>query len=67
MFGYLELLVCLICYNNVWGELIGEENLLLLLDSGECVILLVLYFWVIDYVVVMLVVCGYKVVNIMKL
>lgn len=66
MLGYSELLVRSTRYNNARGELIGEENLLPLLDSGERVILLVPHSWAIDYAAVMLAARGYKVANIMK-
>lgn len=66
MLGYSELLVRSTRYNNARGELIGEENLLPLLDRGERVILLVPHSWAIDYAAVMLAARGYKVTNIMK-
>ncbi|PAR31869.1 lauroyl-Kdo(2)-lipid IV(A) myristoyltransferase, partial [Vibrio metoecus] len=66
MLGYSELLVRSTKHNTARGELIGEENLLPLLNKGERVILLVPHSWAIDYAAVMLAARGYKVANIMK-
>ncbi|SHF59590.1 lauroyl-Kdo(2)-lipid IV(A) myristoyltransferase [Vibrio gazogenes] len=66
MLGYSEFLVRSTRHNQQRGELIGEENLLPLLDAGEKVIILAPHAWAVDYPAVMLAARGYKVTTIMK-
>ncbi|MDW6002225.1 lauroyl-Kdo(2)-lipid IV(A) myristoyltransferase [Vibrio mangrovi] len=66
MLGYSEFLVRSTRHNQQRGVLIGEENLLPLLDAGEKVIILAPHAWAVDYPAVMLAARGYKVTTIMK-
>ena len=64
--GYSEFLVRSTKHNQQRGEMIGEENILPLLDAGENVIILAPHAWAVDYPAVMLTAKGYKVTTIMK-
>ncbi len=66
MLGYSEFLVRSTKHNQSRGVMIGEENLLPLLDAGENVIILAPHAWAVDYPAVMLAAKGYKVTTIMK-
>ncbi|MCL9780342.1 lauroyl-Kdo(2)-lipid IV(A) myristoyltransferase [Vibrio sp. S4M6] len=66
MLGYSEFLVRSTKHNQQRGVMIGEENLLPLLDAGENVIILAPHAWAVDYPAVMLAAKGYKVTTIMK-
>ncbi|MDE1264223.1 lauroyl-Kdo(2)-lipid IV(A) myristoyltransferase [Vibrio aestuarianus] len=66
MLGYSEFLVRSTKHNQKRGIMIGEENLLPLLDAGENVIILAPHAWAVDYPAVMLAAKGYKVTTIMK-
>lgn len=66
LLGYSEFLVRSTKHNQNRGVMIGEENLLPLLDAGENVIILAPHAWAVDYPAVMLAAKGYKVTTIMK-
>ena len=66
LFGYSEFLVRSTKHNQDRGVMIGEENILPLLDAGEKVIILAPHAWAVDYPAVMLAAKGYKVTTIMK-
>ncbi|SHO57628.1 lauroyl-Kdo(2)-lipid IV(A) myristoyltransferase [Vibrio quintilis] len=66
MLGYSEFLVRSTRHNQNRGVIIGEENLIPLLDQGEKVIILAPHAWAVDYPAVMLAARGYKVTTIMK-
>ncbi|MCF7363471.1 lauroyl-Kdo(2)-lipid IV(A) myristoyltransferase [Vibrio diazotrophicus] len=66
MLGYSEFLARSTKHNQNRGVMIGEENLLPLLDAGEKVIILAPHAWAVDYPAVMLAAKGYKVTTIMK-
>ena len=66
LMGYSEFLVRSTKHNQQRGEMIGEENILPLLDAGENVIILAPHAWAVDYPAVMLAAKGYKVTTIMK-
>ncbi|WP_428773725.1 lauroyl-Kdo(2)-lipid IV(A) myristoyltransferase [Vibrio sp.] len=66
MLGYSEFLVRSTKHNQNRGVMLGEENLLPLLDAGEKVIILAPHAWAVDYPAVMLAAKGYKVTTIMK-
>ncbi|MGL4830947.1 MAG: lauroyl-Kdo(2)-lipid IV(A) myristoyltransferase, partial [Vibrio sp.] len=66
MLGYSEFLVRSTQHNQNRGVMIGEENILPLLDAGEKVIILAPHAWAVDYPAVMLAAKGYKVTTIMK-
>jgi lauroyl-KDO2-lipid IV(A) myristoyltransferase len=66
MLGYSEFLIRSTKHNQKRGVMIGEENLLPLLDAGENVIILAPHAWAVDYPAVMLAAQGYKVSTIMK-
>lgn len=66
MLGYSEFLIRSTKHNQNRGVIIGEENLLPLLDSGKNVIILAPHAWAVDYPGVMLAAKGYKITTIMK-
>lgn len=66
MLGYSEFLVRSTKHNQNRGVMIGEENIIPLLDAGEKVIILAPHAWAVDYPAVMLAARGYKVTTIMK-
>lgn len=66
LLGYSEFLVRSTKHNQSRGVMIGEENILPLLDAGENVIILAPHAWAVDYPAVMLAAKGYKVATIMK-
>ncbi|RQW61744.1 lauroyl-Kdo(2)-lipid IV(A) myristoyltransferase [Vibrio viridaestus] len=66
MLGYSEFLVRSTKHNQNRGVMIGEENIIPLLDAGENVIILAPHAWAVDYPAVMLAARGYKVTTIMK-
>lgn len=66
LLGYSEFLVRSTKHNQNRGVMIGEENILPLLDAGENVIILAPHAWAVDYPAVMLAAKGYKVTTIMK-
>lgn len=66
MLGYSEFLVRSTKHNQSRGVLIGEENLIPLLDANENVIILAPHAWAVDYPAVMLAAKGYHVTTIMK-
>lgn len=66
LLGYLEFVVRSTKHNQERGVIIGEENLIPLLDSGEKVIILAPHAWAVDYPAVMLASRGYKVATIIK-
>ena len=66
LLGYSEFLVRSTKHNQSRGVMIGEENILPLLDAGENVIILAPHAWAVDYPAVMLAAKGYKVTTIMK-
>ncbi|MCZ4294771.1 lauroyl-Kdo(2)-lipid IV(A) myristoyltransferase [Vibrio sinaloensis] len=66
LLGYSEFLVRSTKHNQDRGVMIGEENILPLLDAGENVIILAPHAWAVDYPAVMLAAKGYKVTTIMK-
>ncbi len=66
MLGYSEFLIRSTKHNQKRGVMIGEDNLLPLLDAGENVIILAPHAWAVDYPAVMLAAQGYKVSTIMK-
>ncbi|MGF1698055.1 lauroyl-Kdo(2)-lipid IV(A) myristoyltransferase [Vibrio lamellibrachiae] len=66
MLGYSEFIVRSTKHNQNRGIMIGEENLLPLLDAGENIIILAPHAWAVDYPAVMLAAKGYKVTTIMK-
>jgi lauroyl-KDO2-lipid IV(A) myristoyltransferase len=66
MLGYSEFLIRSTKHNQKRGVMIGENNLLPLLDAGENVIILAPHAWAVDYPAVMLAAQGYKVSTIMK-
>ncbi|MEZ9699158.1 lauroyl-Kdo(2)-lipid IV(A) myristoyltransferase [Vibrio sp. 10N.261.46.E12] len=66
MLGYSEFIVRSTKHNQKRGVMIGEENLLPLLDAGDNVIILAPHAWAVDYPAVMLAAKGYKVTTIMK-
>ncbi|GAB2638814.1 lauroyl-Kdo(2)-lipid IV(A) myristoyltransferase [Vibrio panuliri] len=66
LLGYSEFLVRSTKHNRDRGVMIGEENLLPLLDAGEPVIILAPHAWAVDYPAVMLASQGYKITTIMK-
>lgn len=64
--GYSEFIVRSTKHNQNRGVMIGEENIIPLLDAGEKVIILAPHAWAVDYPAVMLAARGYKVTTIMK-
>ncbi|NOI22385.1 lauroyl-Kdo(2)-lipid IV(A) myristoyltransferase [Vibrio mediterranei] len=66
LLGYSEFLIRSTKHNQQRGVMIGEENLMPLLDAGENVIILAPHAWAVDYPAVMLAAQGYKVATIMK-
>ncbi|MGF1740852.1 lauroyl-Kdo(2)-lipid IV(A) myristoyltransferase [Vibrio profundum] len=66
LFGYSEFLVRSTKHNQNRGVMIGEENLIPLLEAGENVIILAPHAWAVDYPAVMLAAKGFKVTTIMK-
>lgn len=64
--GYSEFLVRSTQHNQNRGIMVGEENLIPLLDAGENVVILAPHAWAVDYPAVMLAARGYKVTTIMK-
>lgn len=66
LLGYSEFLVRSTKHNQSRGVMIGEENIIPLLDANEKVIILAPHAWAVDYPGVMLAARGYKLTTIMK-
>ncbi|MBA5762833.1 lauroyl-Kdo(2)-lipid IV(A) myristoyltransferase [Vibrio sp. 404] len=66
LLAYSEFLVRSTKHNQNRGVMIGEENIIPLLDAKEPVIILAPHAWAVDYPAVMLAARGYKITTIMK-
>ncbi|KEY91307.1 lauroyl acyltransferase lipid A biosynthesis [Candidatus Photodesmus blepharus] len=66
LLGYSEFLIRSTKHNQRRGVIIGEENLLPLLDSGKNVIVFAPHTWSVDYPAMMLAAKGYRIATIMK-